>query len=266
VILAGVLLKLGTYGFLRFALPLFPDAALASAPYFVALSVIGIIYGAAVAMMQADVKKLVAYSSVSHLGFVMLGLFALNLQGMQGSLYQMLNHGLSTGALFLLVGMLYDRRHTRMIDDFGGLWKQVPVFSGLLLLVTFSSIGLPGLNGFIGEFLILLGAFAVTPGWTALAATGVILGAVYMLWMCRRVIFGPLSRVENQQLSDLNARELLILAPVVALIVLMGLYPQPFLNRMKPSIEHTLKKVFIVQAPPAPAVGEKAAEGTGDER
>jgi NADH-quinone oxidoreductase subunit M len=263
VVLAAILLKLGTYGFLRFALPLFPDAALASAPYFVALSVIGIVYGAAVAMMQADIKKLVAYSSVSHLGFVMLGLFALNLQGLQGSIYQMLNHGLSTGALFLLVGMIYDRRHTRMIEDFGGLWKQVPVFSALLLLVTFSSIGLPGLNGFIGEFLILLGAFAVTPGWTAMAATGVVLGAVYMLWMCRRVLFGPLTRPENQKLADLNGRELLILAPIVALIVIMGVYPQPFLSRMKPSIEYTLKKIFIVQSAPAAA---NHGESKGDER
>jgi NADH-quinone oxidoreductase subunit M len=266
VILAAVLLKLGTYGFLRFALPLFPDAALASAPYFIALSVIGIVYGAAVAMMQPDIKKLVAYSSVSHLGFVMLGLFALNLQGLQGSIYQMLNHGLSTGALFLLVGMIYDRRHTRMIDDFGGLWKQVPLFSALLLLVTFSSIGLPGLNGFIGEFLILLGAFAVTPGWTAVAATGVVLGAVYMLWMCRRVLFGPLARPENQKLHDLNARELLILAPIVVLIVAMGIYPQPFLSRMKPSIEHTLKKVFIVPSATAPTARVNLGESKDNER
>jgi NADH-quinone oxidoreductase subunit M len=264
VILAAVLLKLGTYGFLRFALPLFPDAALASAPYFVALSVIGIVYGAAVAMMQADIKKLVAYSSVSHLGFVMLGLFALNVHGLQGSIYQMLNHGLSTGALFLLVGMIYDRRHTRMIDEFGGLWKQVPVFSALLLLVTFSSIGLPGLNGFIGEFLILLGAFAVTPGWTAVAASGVVLGAVYMLWMCRRVIFGPLTHPENAKLHDLNAREMLILAPIVALIVIMGVYPQPFLSRMKPSIEYTLKKVFIVQSAPATAAAATVGESKGE--
>jgi NADH-quinone oxidoreductase subunit M len=266
VILAAVLLKLGTYGFLRFALPLFPDAALASAPYFVALSVIGIVYGAAVAMMQADIKKLVAYSSVSHLGFVMLGLFALNVQGLQGSIYQMLNHGLSTGALFLLVGMIYDRRHTRLIDEFGGLWKQVPVFSALLLVVAFSSIGLPGLNGFIGEFLILLGAFAVTPGWTAVAATGVVLGAVYMLWMCRRVIFGPLVRPENAKLHDLNGRELLILAPIVALIVAMGVYPQPFLSRMTPSIEYTLKKVFIVQSAPSADASKKAGENKGDGR
>src|SRR6266478_5652513 len=165
VILAGVLLKMGTYGFLRFCLPLFPQAALAAGPIIVALAVIGIIYGAVVAMMQSDIKKLVAYSSVSHLGFVMLGLFALNLQGVQGGLYQMLNHGLSTGALFLLVGMIYDRRHTRLIDEFGGLWKQLPVFSVMLLVVTFSSIGLPGLNGFVGEFLILLGSFNVRPLW-----------------------------------------------------------------------------------------------------
>jgi NADH-quinone oxidoreductase subunit M len=244
VILAGVLLKLGTYGFLRFAIPLFPDAALAAAPVIVALSVIGIIYGAAVAMIQSDIKKLVAYSSVSHLGFVMLGLFALNLHGVQGSVYHMLSHGLSTGALFLLVGMIYDRRHTRMIDDFGGLWKQVPLFSVILLLVTFSSIGLPGLNGFVGEFLILLGSFAVAPGWTAAAATGIILGAVYMLWMFRRVIFGPLTNPENQKLQDLNAREISLLAPILLLIVIMGVYPQPFLERMKPAVELSLKRIL----------------------
>jgi NADH-quinone oxidoreductase subunit M len=248
VILAGVLLKLGTYGFLRFAIPLFPDAALAAAPFFIALAVIGIIYGAVVAMMQTDLKKLVAYSSVSHLGFVMLGLFALNVQGIQGAIYQMLNHGLSTGALFLLVGMIYERRHSRLIADFGGLWKQVPLFSAMLLAVTFSSIGLPGLNGFVGEFLIMLGAFSVTPLWTAAAATGVILGAIYMLWMVRRVIFGPLVHPENQKLTDLNGREILILAPILALIVLMGVYPQPFLDRMKPAVDLTLKKVFAAQA------------------
>jgi NADH-quinone oxidoreductase subunit M len=184
------------------------------------------------------------------LGLVVLGLFALNLQGIQGGIYQMISHGLSTGALFLLVGMLYDRRHTRMIADFGGLWRQVPVFSALLLIVTFASIGLPGLNGFIGEFLILLGAFSVTPGWTAAAASGVILGAIYMLWMFRRVIFGPLTHAENQKLSDLNGRELLILAPIVALIVLMGVYPQPFLSRMKPSVDLTLQRISTLQAAP----------------
>jgi len=266
VILAAILLKLGTYGFVRFAIPLFPEAALAAAPIIIALAVVGIIYGALVAMMQADLKKLVAYSSVSHLGLVMLGLFVFNLHGVQGGIYQMLNHGLSTGALFLLVGMIYDRRHTRMIEDFGGLWKQVPIFSALLLVVTFSSIGLPGLNGFVGEFLILLGAFAVTPGWTAAAATGLILGAVYMLWMFRRVIFGPLTNPENQKLQDLNGRELLILAPVVALIVFMGVYPQPFLSRMKPSIDLTLKRVFAVQTTSAPMNYTGSGEAKPDGR
>jgi NADH-quinone oxidoreductase subunit M len=247
VILAGVLLKLGTYGFLRFAIPLFPDVALAAAPMLIILAVIGIIYGAVVAMMQTDIKKLVAYSSVSHLGFVMLGLFALNMQGVQGGIYQMLNHGLSTGALFLLVGMIYDRRHTRLIADFGGLWKQVPVFSVLFMVVTFASIGLPGLNGFVGEFLILLGSFNVTPRWTAAAATGMILGAIYMLWMYRRVIFGPLTNLENEKLQDLNGREILILAPLLVLIVLMGVYPKPFLSRMTASVDLTLKRVFSSQ-------------------
>jgi NADH-quinone oxidoreductase subunit M len=262
VILAGILLKLGTYGFLRFAMPLFPDVALAAAPFFIILAVVGIIYGAVVAMMQPDIKKLVAYSSVSHLGFVMLGLFALNMQGIQGSIYQMLNHGLSTGALFLLVGMIYDRRHTRLIDDFGGLWKPLPIFSALLLFVTFSSIGLPGLNGFVGEFLILLGSFTVTPRWAAAAATGVILGAIYMLWMYRRVIFGPLTNPENQKLRDLNGREILILAPIVLLIVLMGIYPQPFLNRMSASVDLTLKRVLTT--PTAPVVDKQTA-ATEDE-
>jgi NADH-quinone oxidoreductase subunit M len=243
VILAGVLLKMGTYGFLRFAIPLFPEAALAAAPWVIALAVIGIVYGALVAMMQDDLKKLVAYSSVSHLGFVMLGLFAFNLQGIEGAVYQMLNHGLSTGALFLMVGMLYERRHSRMIDDFGGLWKQIPIFSAVFLVVTLSSIGLPGLNGFVGEFLILLGAFQITPAWTAVAATGVILGAIYMLWMFRRVVFGPLTRPENQRLEDLNAREICVLAPIVALIFFMGIYPQPFLSRMKSSARLVIERI-----------------------
>jgi NADH-quinone oxidoreductase subunit M len=173
----------------------------------------------------------------------MLGLFAFNMQGVQGAIYQMLNHGLSTGALFLLVGMIYERRHTRMIDEFGGLWKQLPIFSAVLLVITFSSIGLPGLNGFVGEFLILLGAFAVAPGWTAAAATGVILGAIYMLWMYRRVILGPLTNPENQKLQDLGARERIILAPILGLVVFMGIYPQPFLQRMKPAIDVTLKRI-----------------------
>jgi NADH-quinone oxidoreductase subunit M len=266
VLLAAILLKMGTYGFLRFAIPLFPDATLAAAPFIIALSVIGIVYGALVAMMQADLKKLVAYSSVSHLGFVMLGLFALNIQGVQGGVYQMINHGLSTGALFLLVGMIYDRRHTRMIADFGGLWKQLPIFSAFLLVVTFSSIGLPGLNGFVGEFLILLGAFTVVPWWTAAAASGVVLGAIYMLWMFRRVIFGPLAHRENRELSDLNRREIFILAPIVFLILLMGVYPQPFLARMKASAEAALKKVSTLQSQPMAArdAGNRAERSGGD--
>jgi NADH-quinone oxidoreductase subunit M len=266
VILAGVLLKMGTYGFLRFAMPLFPDAALVLTPMIIALAVIGIIYGASVAMMQPDLKKLVAYSSVSHLGFVMLGLFALNIQGIQGGIYQMVSHGLSTGALFLLVGMLYDRRHTRMIADFGGLWHQLPVFSVLFLIVTFASIGLPGLNGFIGEFLILLGAFSVKPGWTAAAAIGVILGAIYMLWMFRRVFFGPMTHPENQKLSDLNRRELLILAPVIALIIIMGIYPQPFLSRMKPSVDVTLQRIRGSQTAPVATNHASSGEINSDGR
>ena len=260
VILAGVLLKLGTYGFLRFAMPLFPDAAAAAAPVIIALAVIGIIYGAAVAMMQSDIKKLVAYSSVSHLGFVMLGLFAFNLQGVQGAIYQMISHGLSTGALFLLVGMIYDRRHTRLIDDFGGLWKVIPLFSVILLVVMFSSVGLPGLNGFVGEFLILLGAFGVTPGWTAAAATGVILGAIYMLWMYRRVVLGPLTNAANEKLHDLDGRELLLLAPILILIVVMGVYPRPFLQRIEPAAALTLKKITAAANPGAPPERVSRAE------
>jgi NADH-quinone oxidoreductase subunit M len=247
-------------------MPLFPDATLAALPSLIALAVIGIIYGALVAMMQVDIKKLVAYSSVSHLGFVMLGLCALNLQGVQGALYQMLNHGLSTGALFLLVGMIYDRRHTRMIDDFGGLWQRLPVFSSLLLFVTLASIGLPGLNGFVGEFLILLGAFAATPGWTVAAASGVVLGAIYMLWMFRRVIFGALIHAENQRLEDLNGRELTILAPIVFLILYMGVYPQPFLTRLQPAVELTLKRILSTPAPPADVEQNPGGEQPNDGR
>lgn len=243
VILAGILLKTGTYGFLRFAIPLFPEAALAAAPFIIGLSVIGIVYGALVAMMQEDLKRLVAYTSVSHLGFVMLGLFAMNLQGVQGALFQMLSHGLSTGALFLLVGMIYERRHSRLIGDFGGLWNPLPIFSASFLLVTLSSIGLPGLNGFVGEFLILLGALREEPLWAAGAATGIVLGAIAMLWMFRRVVFGPLIRTENRDLQDVGWREILILAPILVLIVWMGIYPKPFLDRMKPSILPILEKI-----------------------
>ena len=243
VILAGVLLKMGTYGMLRFSLPLFPHATITFLPVVIALSVIGIIYGAMVALVQPDMKKLVAYSSVSHLGFVVLGLFALNTQGMEGAILQMLNHGVSTGALFLLVGMIYERRHTRLIADFGGLWRVLPVFSALFMVVMFSSIGLPLTNGFVGEFLILVGAFEHHRMATTLAATGVVLGAVYMLWMYQRVIFGKVENPENQKLKDMNVRETWVLAPLIILILWMGVYPKPFLTRMEPSVEKLLADV-----------------------
>lgn len=243
VILAGVLLKMGTYGFLRFAIPLFPEAAHAAVPTIMALSVIGIIYGALVAMVQPDLKKLVAYSSVSHLGFVMLGLFAFNTQGVEGAVYQMLNHGISTGALFLLVGVVYERRHTRLISDYGGLWKQTPVYASIFLVTMLSSIGLPGLNGFIGEFLIMLGVFKANLWAGTLAVSGVVLGAVYMLWMYQRVIFGELKNEENKKLTDLSPREVAIFVPLLALMLLMGLYPNPVLSRMEKSVEATLARV-----------------------
>lgn len=243
VILAGILLKLGTYGFLRLAIPLFPVAAVEAAPYLAGLAVVGIVYGALVAMVQPDLKKLVAYSSVSHLGFVMLGLFAFNMQGVMGGIYQMLNHGLSTGALFLLVGVVYERRHTRLIADFGGLWKQLPVYAVCFLIVMLSSIGLPGLNGFVGEFLILMGAFKAQPWLGAIATSGVVLGAVYMLWMFQRVMFGPLTKPENQHMTDLSRIERAVLMPLLVMIVLMGVYPAPFLRRMEPSVNAYLSRL-----------------------
>jgi len=242
VILAGVLLKMGTYGLLRFNFALFPNASRQFAPIMITLAVIGIIYGALVAMVQPDVKRLVAYSSVSHMGFVVLGLFSFTEQGMQGALYQMLSHGVSTGALFLFVGMIYERRHTRMISDFGGLARPMPWFSTLFVIASLSSIGLPFLNGFVGEFLIMLGAWtssAVQHAWivTMLAGTGVIWAAVYMLWMLQRVVFGTNTSKVNARLPDLNARELGLVLPLLALILFMGVYPGPFLNRSRASIQ-----------------------------
>lgn len=243
VILAGVLLKMGTYGFLRFAIPLFPYAAYKAIPVVSILALIGIIYGALVSMMQEDLKKLVAFSSVSHLGFVMLGMFAFTVQGVQGSVYQMLNHGVSTGALFILVGMIYERRHTRLIREFGGLAKVMPVYATFLVIVALSSIGLPGTNGFVGEFTILLGTFKANPVYAVLGATGVILGAGYMLWMLRRVVFGPLQNALNQGLKDLDAREVLTLIPVVVMIFWMGLFPKTFFKKMDLAVENYLKDI-----------------------
>jgi NADH-quinone oxidoreductase subunit M len=249
VILAGVLLKMGTYGLLRFAIPLFPAAVVEAAPLLIGLAVFGIVYGALVAVVQPDVKKLVAYSSVSHLGFCVLGLFGLTTTAVTGSVYQMLNHGLSTGGLFLLVGMIYERRHTRQLAAFGGLWKIVPKYSVALLIVMLASAGLPGLNGFVGEFLILVGSF---PGWrwaTAIATSGLVLGALYLLWMYQKMIFGPVVHEENRALRDLSPRELAVITPVIALCVLMGLYPAPFLSRIEPSVESIVRR-FEQQAPP----------------
>jgi NADH-quinone oxidoreductase subunit M len=236
VVLAGVLLKMGTYGFVRFAMPLFPQATVALAPVVLWIGVIGIVYGALVAMVQTDVKKLVAYSSVSHLGFVMVGLWALNAQGIEGAILQMVNHGISTGALFLFVGMLYERRHTREIAAFGGIARVMPAFAAFFLIATFSSIGLPLLNGFVGEFLILLGSFGPNPGITVLATSGVVLGAVYMLWMVRRVFFGPLANDANRRLVDLGPREVLVAVAMVIPMLWIGLHPATFLRPMDRSV------------------------------
>jgi NADH-quinone oxidoreductase subunit M len=243
VILAGVLLKMGTYGLVRFAFPLFPDAAAQAAPYLGFLAVVGIIYGALVAMVQPDMKKLVAYSSVSHLGFVVLGIAVMNTQGVQGAVYQMLNHGVSTGGLFLIVGMLSDRRHTRLIAEFGGLKKVTPQLVAAFLIVTLSSIGLPGLNGFVGEFLILLGAFARNRQLAIVAASGVILSATYMLWMFQRVNYGPVTNEKNAVLADLQPREWAVLIPVIALCLVMGVFPNLFLRPMAPSVERLLSRM-----------------------
>ena len=243
VILAGVLLKMGTYGFLRFAIPLFPVAAHAAIPIISILALVGIIYGAIVSMMQPDLKRLIAFSSVSHLGYVMLGMFAFNMQGMEGSVYQMLNHGVSTGGLFLIVGMLYERRHTRMIADFGGLSTPMPILAIFFMIVTLSSVALPGTNGFVGEFLILLGAFRANMLYGILGTTGVVLGAVYMFWMFQRVMFGEVKKEENKKLIDLGKREVLILCSVVFFIILMGVYPKMFFKKMDTSVEGFLKFV-----------------------
>ncbi len=243
VILAGVLLKMGTYGFLRFCMPFFPKATLHFTYLFLALAVISIIYGALVALVQDDVKKLVAYSSVSHLGTVMLGLFALNLQSVSGGVLQMINHGLSTGALFLLVGMVYDRRHTRLIKDFGGIARVMPIYATFFMIATFSSIGLPGLNGFIGEFLSLVGAFKAYPVFAVLGTTATVLSAAYMLWMYKRVFFHEVTVEANKDLKDLSLREFAIMLMIVLPMFWIGVYPKPVLERMEPSVLHFISQV-----------------------
>lgn len=249
VILAGVLLKMGTYGLLRFCLPLFPTVAISMAPYISILALIGIIYGALVAMVQPDVKKLVAYSSVSHMGLVVLGIFMFTTQGLQGSTLQMINHGLSTGALFLLVGMIYDRRHTRMISEFGGLAHKSPVYASLFLVVTLSSIGLPGLNGFVGEILILAGTFPMHHIYALIAALAMILGAVYMLWMYQRVFLGKITNPANADVSDIGLRERLLLIPIILVMLWIGVYSAPFLRRMDASLQLVQDRIQHARSP-----------------
>jgi NADH-quinone oxidoreductase subunit M len=300
VVLAAVLLKMGTYGFIRLAIPLFPGAAMDFTPLIVVLAVIGIVYGALVSMVQPDLKKLVAFSSVSHLGFVMLGMVAYNAMGVSGSVLQMVNHGLSTGALFLIVGFIYERRHTRLISDFGGIAKVMPVFAAFFMIVTLSSVGLPGTNGFIGEFLVLLGAYSAAFSKTLmaggthvfggavilviLATSGVVFAAVYMLWMFQRVMFGKVTKEENRHLKDLSLREVFVLLPIVVVIFVIGVYPNPFLRKLSLSVDQfnarmrAQRKTILVMtverpkppvelanvlAPPAPAKGAGSSEGAG---
>jgi NADH-quinone oxidoreductase subunit M len=245
VVLAAIMLKLGTFGFLRLAVPLFPSAAMNPTirGIVLTLAVIGIVYGALVSLVQPDFKKLVAYSSVSHLGFVMLGIFALTVQSVQGALMVMINHGLSTGALFFLIGMIYERRHTRLIAAYGGIARVVPLFSTILVFVSLSSIGVPGTNGFIGEFLVLLGAYRTYPVLAVISATSVIIAAAYMLWAVQRILFNPLDKPENEHIPDMNRRELLLMAPLVAGIIWLGVYPAPVLRRLQPAAEEFVRIV-----------------------
>ena len=249
VILAAVLLKMGTYGFIRFSLPILPDATVSFVPLIAGLSIVGIIYGALVALSQSDWKRLVAYSSVSHMGLVMLGMFALTPVGITGSIIQQINHGISTGALFLIVGIVYERRHTREISEYGGLSKTMPVYAAVFLIMTMSSIGLPTLNGFIGEILILQGIFVVSKWWAAVAATGIVLGAAYMLWLYQRTMFGTIDNPKNEGLADLNVRELATFVPLIILAVWIGLYPAPFLRRLETSVERVMTRVNADYAP-----------------
>lgn len=275
VILAGVMLKLGTYGFVRFGIYLFPEVAHDFAPIFFTLGVIGIVYGAAVATMQRDLKRLVAYSSIAHLGFIILGIFALNSQGLEGGVLQMVNHGLSTGALFILVGWIYERRHTREIAALSGLQKPAPIFAAVFTIVMLSSIGLPGFNGFIGEYLILIGGYQAAQWWTVVAVTGVILAALYLLWAYQRVFHGPTTEA-NEDFEELKRTELLAIAPLLALIVFLGVYPKPVLERIAPAVDNLIVHVenhvdgFEEPEPEAPAVPAgvadlKSAAALGDD-
>jgi len=243
VMLAAVLLKMGAYGLIRFGIALFPDAARLLAPVIITLAIVGILYGALIAIVQRDVKRLVAYSSVAHLGFVVLGLFVGTIQGMSGGILQMLNHGLSTGALFLLVGSLYDRRHTREIAEFGGLARSVPVLAGIFLIVVLSSLGLPGLNGFVGEFLVLLATYQSYGWWVIPATFGIVLAAIYLLWAYQRVFHGPVTVEANRHLEDFHVREYVMFAPLVALIIAIGVYPKPFLERIEPSAQKVVRQL-----------------------
>jgi len=248
IILAGVMLKMGTYGLLRFVLPYFPHSSMRFAPLMIALSVMGIIYGALVAWVQPDMKKLVAYSSVSHLGFCVLGIFAMNQTAIEGSILQMVNHGLSTGALFLLVGVIYERRHTRMLADYGGIARTMPLYATLFIISALSSVGLPGLNGFVGEFLILAGSFQSNPRAAIIAATGVILAAIYLLWLVQRIFFGPITVEENRSIPEIALNEVAAMVPLIVLMVWIGLYPNTFLRKMEPSVKLLLTAVNAPQA------------------
>jgi NADH-quinone oxidoreductase subunit M len=261
VILAGVMLKMGGYGFLRLAIPLFPEAAARFAPWIGALAVIGIVYGALVSLVQPDLKKLVAYSSVSHLGFVMLGIASFSTTGVVGAIYQMLNHGISTGALFLMVGMLYDRRHTRQIADFGGLKSEMPWFSSVFLLISLSSIAVPGFNGFVGEFLILVGSWKFSPTLVVIASLGVILAAAYILWMVQRVFYGEVTNPANRGLADLNVREASVLAPLAFLAIFMGVFSPMFTTTIEPSVDALVRSVRAKQRPAVRAGGSGGERG-----
>jgi NADH-quinone oxidoreductase subunit M len=259
IILAGVMLKMGTYGFLRFVLPLFPESSVRWAGLMIALAVIGIIYGALVAWVQPDMKKLVAYSSVSHLGFCVLGIFAMNETAIEGSILQMVNHGLSTGALFLLVGVVYERRHTRLLADYGGIARTMPVFAVFFVISVLSSVGLPGLNGFVGEFLILAGSFQTHPIAATIAASGVILAAIYLLWLVQKVFFGPITNEENRNIPDIAWNEIAAMVPLVIFMVWIGVHPNTFLKKMEPSVKHLMTTINGQRQPETPVFAGKSA-------